>query len=88
VSGFTQFEAMITIMNAQPVDNNMTLIVSHHPINEINKYTSYSNFPVVSPFSWNGAYFIKIAPDKTITYEGAASWGMFKYWRDKKLKML
>ena len=87
VTGLTMFAAMIAVMNEQPVDNAITLIVSHHPINEKEGYPGYLSFPDISPFTWSAAYFIKIAPDKTITYEGAASWGMFKYWRDKKLNL-
>lgn len=80
------FPGMLAIMQAQPVDNKMTLIVAHHPINETGD--GYPTFPKVSPFNWTGTYIIKIAPDKTITYQGAVSWGMYKYWRDLKLKRI
>jgi phosphohistidine phosphatase SixA len=86
-SGKGLFPGMIEIVKSFPVDNQMSLIVSHHPINELRSST-YPTFPNVSPYSWTGGYLIKIAPDKTITYEGAVSWGMFKYWRNLKLKRL
>jgi phosphohistidine phosphatase SixA len=76
---------MVAVLAAQPIDNNMTLIIAHHPINELNVVTGYPSFPNVSPFNWTGAYLIKVSTDGTITYEGAASWGMFKCWRDLKL---
>ena len=76
---------MVAVLAAQPVDNNMTLIIAHHPINELNMVTGYPSFPSVSPFNWTGAYLIKVSPGGAITYEGAASWGMFKAWRDIKL---
>ncbi len=78
------FNGMIDIMKAQPVDGKMTLMISHHPINETGA-AGYPTFPKVSPYTWTGAYFVKVAADKTITYEGAASWGMFKLFRDQKL---
>jgi len=86
-TGKSLFRNMLEVMQEQPVDNVMTLLVTHHPINET-RTLSYPTFPEVSPFTWTGAYFIKIAPDKTITYEGAVSFGMFKYWRDLKLNRL
>ncbi|WP_423147099.1 histidine phosphatase family protein [Rubrolithibacter danxiaensis] len=85
VSGASLFNGMIEIMKEQPVDNKMTLLVAHHPINEDYK-DPYPTFPGVSPFPWTGAYLIKIAKDKTITYEGAVSWAMFKCYRDMLLK--
>jgi phosphohistidine phosphatase SixA len=81
------FPGMLAVIGEQPVDNKMTLIEAHHPINELRGVTT-AGFPDVIPFPWTGGYFIKIAPDKTITFEGAVSWGMFKYWRDKKLNRL
>lgn len=81
------FPGMIEIVKSFPADNQMSLIVSHHPINEL-RSSVYPTFPNVTPYSWTGGYLIKIAPDKTLTYEGAVSWGMFKYWRDLKLKRL
>jgi phosphohistidine phosphatase SixA len=81
------FPGMLQVMNEQPIDNKMTLIVSHHPMNELADL-DMPTFPNVIPFAWTGAYFIKIASDKTITFEGAVSFGMFKYWRDRKLGKL
>ena len=79
------FMGMTAVLQGQPVDNNMTLVIAHHPINELNAVTGYPSFPSVSPFNWTGAYLIKIEAGGTITYEGAASWGMFKAWRNLKL---
>ena len=86
-SGKGLFPGMIEIVKSFPVDNKMSLIIAHHPINEL-RNSIYPTFPNVSPYSWTGGYLMKIAPDKTITYQGAVSWGMFKYWRDLKLKRL
>jgi phosphohistidine phosphatase SixA len=83
----TIFPGMVALMSEQPVDNQMTLVETHHPINELHG-AAMSGFPDVIPFPWTGGYFVKIAPDKAITFEGAVSWGMFKYWRDKKLNLL
>lgn len=79
------YMGMVAVLAAQPVDNNMTLIIAHHPINELNLATGYPSFPSVSPFNWTGGYLIKVSAGGAITYEGAASWGMFKAWRDIKL---
>ncbi|MDB5132913.1 MAG: phosphohistidine phosphatase SixA [Mucilaginibacter sp.] len=79
------FAGMTSCLAKLPIDNQMTLIVAHHPINELANITGYSSFPKVSPFDWTGAYFVKIETDGTLTYAGAASWGMFKCWRDIKL---
>jgi phosphohistidine phosphatase SixA len=81
------FNAVRQIVSDQPADNKMTLISTHHPANELHENV-VATFPNVIPFAWTGSYFIKIAPDKTITFEGAVSYGMFKYWRDKKLNRL
>jgi phosphohistidine phosphatase SixA len=81
------FPGMLQLMNEQPVDGKMTLLVSHHPMNELGDL-DVPTFPKVIPFAWTGAYFIKISSDKTITFEGAVSFGMFKYWRDRKLGKL
>ncbi|MDB5123277.1 MAG: phosphohistidine phosphatase SixA [Mucilaginibacter sp.] len=82
------FAGMTGCLAKQPIDNQMTLIVAHHPINELANITGYSSFPRVSPFNWTGAYFVKIETDGTLTYAGAASWGMFKCWRDIKLNKM
>jgi phosphohistidine phosphatase SixA len=81
------FRGLLDILNGLPVDNNITLVSTHHPINEFGN-TGIPTIPRVSAFNWTGAYFLKIASDKTVTYEGAVSWGMFKYWRDLKLNRL
>lgn len=75
------FKGLTKILQNTPTDNQITLISTHHPINEIIISGGYPTFPDVSPFNWTGMYFVKIAPDKTLTYEGAASWGMINYWR-------
>lgn len=80
------FPNIITVLKDQPVDNKMTLIVTHHPGNESNNRVP--TFPAISPFNWTGGYFVRITPTKTVTYEGAVSWPMFKYWRDKKMNAL
>ncbi|POY34827.1 hypothetical protein C3K47_18485 [Solitalea longa] len=84
VSGGSIFGGIRNVLGEQPVDNTLTLVVTHHAGNEM----IFQTFPEVSPFTWTGAYFIKIDPDGTLTYEGAASWGMFMYWRNKKLGLL
>jgi len=86
-SGKSVFNGFRDIIKEQPVDNKITLISTHHPINEFNN-SGIATFPKVSVFNWTGAYFVKEKSDKTYTYEGAVSWGMFKYWRDKKLGRL
>ncbi|GAC1310994.1 MAG: hypothetical protein NVSMB24_29430 [Mucilaginibacter sp.] len=79
------FLGMDGIVANQPLDNQMTLIVAHHPLNELQGVTGFATFPSVTPFNWTGAYFVKVELGGTITYHGAASWGMFKRWRDMKL---
>ena len=85
VSGKSLFNGMIEVVQAQPIDGKMTLITAHHPMNEL-KSAKLGGFPNVSPFTWTGAFFVKIAADKTITYEGAVSFAMFEYWRNLKMK--
>jgi len=75
---------LFSILEEQPIDGQMTLVITHHPVNELVKYPAYSTFPPVSPFNWTAAYIVKMAPDKSFTFEGAVSWGMFKCWRDLK----
>ena len=88
-SGKTLFNGLQNIINENPADQKMTLISTHHPINEFNKdAVVLPTFPQVSDFNWTGAYFVKVAADKSITYQGAASWGMFNYWRNLKLNRL
>jgi phosphohistidine phosphatase SixA len=82
---YSLYSGMTQIIGEQPIDNQMTLIIAHHPINELQAITGYPSFPAVSPFNWTGAYLIKVETDGTITYEGAASYGMFKCWRDIKV---
>lgn len=81
------FRGLLDVLNPLPIDNNITLVSTHHPINEFGN-TGIPTIPEVSAFNWTGAYFLKIDPDKTVTYHGAASYGMFKYWRDLKLNKL
>ena len=86
-SGQSLFKGLQHILNEAPADGQMTLISTHHPINEFEREKiPVASFPQVSVFNWTGAYFVKISSDKTLTYEGAASYGMFKLWRDFKLK--
>ena len=81
----TLFNGLLNIINETPADGKMMLISTHHPINEFERENPVpSTFPQVSVFNWTGAYFVKIAADKSVTYQGAASYGMFKYWRDLK----
>lgn len=87
LTGQGLFKGTLAIINEQPVDNKMTLVVGHHPSNETGA-AGYPTFPNVSPFTWTGGYFVKVATDKTLTYEGAVSFAMFKYWRDKKMNKL
>ncbi|NEU07012.1 hypothetical protein GZH53_01695 [Flavihumibacter sp. R14] len=81
------FPGMLLLMDELPVDNKMTLVTTHHPINELRNRV-VPTFPNVIPFPWTGGYFVKIAPDKTITFEGVISYPMIKYYRDLKLKRL
>ncbi|HEY1008398.1 MAG TPA: histidine phosphatase family protein [Sphingobacteriaceae bacterium] len=81
------FRQMVALVQEQPIDGKMTLVVTHHPINERGN-TQLPTFPAISPFSWTGAYIVRIAPDKTLTYEGAVSYGMFDYWSRKKMNRL
>lgn len=86
-SKMSLFKGMLEIMAEQPVDNKMTLMVTHHPVNETGS-AGYPSFPETSPFTWTGGYMISVASDKTITYQGAVSYSMFEYWRNLKLKRL
>lgn len=88
VSGKGLFDGLKEMFQELVVDNKMTLISTHHPINEFEKSSPVPTFPGVSAFNWTGAYLVKVNPDKTYTYEGAVSYGMFKHWRDKKLNRL
>ena len=87
ISGKSLFKGMLDIMNEQPVDNKMTMIVTHHPINETGSQ-GYPSFPAVSPFTWTGGYLISVSADKIITYQGAVSYSMMEYYRNLKLKRL
>lgn len=86
-SGKSLFNGMIEIMKEQPVDNKMTLLVLHHPVNETGS-AGYPSFPKVSPFPWTGGYIVSVSPDKTVSYQGAVSYAMFNYYRNLKLKRL
>ena len=79
------FQGMLDIMHEQPVDNKMTLLVLHHPVNETGSSGGQTSFPLISPFTWTGSSLVSISPDKTVTYQGAVSYAMFKYWRNLKL---
>lgn len=80
---------VLEITRAQPIDNQMTLIVTHHPANEPpNTQGLYSTFPVVSAFNWSGSYFLKTDKEGSMTFQGAVTYAMFKYWRDLKLKKI
>lgn len=81
------FKGMLDIMSEQPLDNKMTLMVTHHPVNETGT-GGYPSFPETSPFPWTGGYIVSISADKTLTYQGAVSYAMFDYWRNMKLKKL
>lgn len=87
LTGQGLFKGMMAIVAEQPVDNKMTLLVAHHPMNETGA-GGYPTFPEVSPFTWTAVIFLKTSANKTITYEGAVSFAMFKYWRDKKMNKL
>lgn len=88
-TGESLFNGLQNIINENPADQKMTFISTHHPINEFNKdEVVLPTFPQVSAFNWTGAYFVKVSADKTLTYQGAASYNMFKYWRDLKLKKI
>lgn len=85
-TGKTLFNGLQNIINESPANGKMILISTHHPINEFEREDVIpATFPKVSAFNWTGSYFVKIAADKTITYQGAVSYGMFNYWRDLKL---
>jgi phosphohistidine phosphatase SixA len=75
------FYGVLAIINAQPIDNQMTMIVTHHPGNEP-LTTGYPTFPTVSAFNWSGSYFIHVGKDSVLTYAGAVTYAMFKYRRD------
>jgi phosphohistidine phosphatase SixA len=80
------FTGLQGLIKDKAVDGEMMLIATHHPINEFVKSGVIPTFPQVSAFNWTAAYIVKINTDKTITYQGAVTFGMFKYWRDLKLK--
>lgn len=86
-SGQGLFQGLVEIMKEQPANNSMTLVVTHHPVNEMNSQ-DYPSFPLTSPFTWTGAYLVSISPDKVLSYKGAVSFSMFNYWRNLKLKRL
>jgi phosphohistidine phosphatase SixA len=81
------FRNMIAVMKELPVDGRMSLLVTHHPINESRSFP-LPTFPEISPFTWTGAFIVKISSDKTVTYEGAVSYPMFDYWNNKKMNRL
>ena len=79
------FNGLMGVIKDNTMDGQLILFATHHPINEFNKSVVLPGFPMVSNFNWTGAYIVKIAPDKTLTYQGAVSYGMFRYFRDLKL---
>lgn len=85
VSGRSMFSGLVSIINAQPLDHQITLVTTHHPINEMSA-VGYLSFPSVSPFNWTGSYLVKVSDGKVISYDGAVSYGMFKLWRDLQVK--
>jgi phosphohistidine phosphatase SixA len=80
------FAGLQGVIKDKAADGEMMLIATHHPVNEFVKSGVIPTFPQVSVFNWTAAYIVKINTDKSITYQGAVSFGMFKYWRDLKLK--
>jgi phosphohistidine phosphatase SixA len=80
------FMGLQALIKEKAVAGEMILVSTHHPINEYtNSPPVPAGFPQVSAFNWTGAYIVKIAADKSLTYEGAVSYPMFRYWRDLKL---
>ena len=79
------FDNLVNLLKVQPVDNKLSLVVAHHPLNRIDR-TDYPTFPKVIPFIWTGSYFVKVSANHNLTYEGAVSLSMYKYWRDLKVK--
>lgn len=81
------FPGLMDLIKEKAVDGETILVSTHHPINEFNNSppSVVPTFPQVSAFNWTGAYIVKIAADKSITYQGAISYPMFRYWRDLKL---
>jgi phosphohistidine phosphatase SixA len=80
------FPGLQQLLKENAVAGDMILVSTHHPTNEFNNSPPVlPTFPQVSNFNWTGAYIIKIAADKSLTYQGAISYPMFKYWRDLKL---
>jgi phosphohistidine phosphatase SixA len=80
------FKGLKELIKEKAVAGEMILVASHQPINEFVPSGILPTFHKVSAFNWTGAYIVKISADKSMTYEGAVSFGMFKYWRDLKLK--
>jgi phosphohistidine phosphatase SixA len=85
VSVRSLFDNLVNLLKVQPVDNKLTLVVAHHPLNRIDR-TDYPTFPKVIPFIWTGVYFVKVSANHNLTYEGAVSLSMYKFWRDLRLK--
>jgi phosphohistidine phosphatase SixA len=80
------FPGLQALIKEKAVAGEMILVSTHHPINEFNNSPPVpSGFPQVSAFNWTGSYIVKIAADKSLTYEGAVSYPMFRYFRDLKL---
>ncbi len=87
VTGKGLFRGMLEVMDEQPRDNKITLVIMHHPVNESGSAQypqGYPSFPLVSPFTWTGGYLVSVSASKTVSYRGAVSYAMFKHWRDNK----
>jgi phosphohistidine phosphatase SixA len=76
------FRGLKELVKEKAVNGEMMLIASHQPINLFESSGLLPTFPKVSAFNWTGSYIVKITADKSMTYEGAVSFGMFKYLRD------
>jgi phosphohistidine phosphatase SixA len=82
------FPGLQQVLKEKAITGGMILVSTHHPSNEFQNSPPISpTFPQVSAFNWTGAYIVKIAADKSLTYQGAVSYPMFKYWRDLKLSL-
>lgn len=80
------FAGLQALIKEKAVAGEMIFVSTHHPINEFNNSPPVlPSFPQISSFNWTGSYIVKITADKSMTYEGAVSYPMFKYWRDLKL---
>jgi phosphohistidine phosphatase SixA len=80
------FSGLQDLIKEKAIAGEMIFVSTHHPINEFKNSPPVSpSFPQVSAFNWTGSYIVKIAADKSLTYMGAVSYPMFRYYRDLKL---